>query len=234
MGTGAPLLDPTPSSRRAAVLSRLALELRALPDGWRLVGIDGVDGSGKTVLAGELAALIRGAGRAVVEIHVDDFHHLRAHRYRRGRLSAEGFWLDSYDYAALERDVLQPLGDGGSGAYRPVATDLERDVVVELEPLRAPDDALVLVEGIFLHRDELAGRWDRSIYVDVPFEESIRRMAARDGTLGGPDDPRMRRYVDGQRRYFEVCRPWERASVVLDNSDWSAPRLLQRGRRWSS
>lgn len=218
-------------SIREDLLLQLVGEVRALPARRPIVAIDGVDGSGKTVFAAELASVIRSSGREVVEIHVDDFHHLRAHRYQRGRASAEGFWLDSYDYEALERDVLAPLQAGGPGPYRWGATDLERDVPLELEPLLAADEAVVLVEGIFLHRDELQHWWDFSVFLEVPFRESARRMVLRDGFSEDGDDLKVRRYVDGQRLYFEACRPWERASVVVDNSDWSTPRAVpaQRG-----
>ncbi|WP_375389493.1 AAA family ATPase [uncultured Amnibacterium sp.] len=214
---------------RREVLLHLSSALQALPSGRRLVAIDGVDGSGKTVLAAELAAALRDAGRSVVEVHVDDFHHLRARRYARGRLSPEGFWLDSYDYVALERDVLRPLRADGPGFYRWGATDLDRDVRLDLVPVEAPGDAIVLVEGIFLHRNELVRWWDYSLYIDVPFEESARRMAVRDGLPAAADDLHVRRYVDGQKLYFEACRPWERASVVIDNADWSSPRLVLTG-----
>lgn len=143
-------------------------------------------------------------------------------------MSAEGFWLDSYDYEALERDVLAPLQPDGSGFYRCGSTDLERDVHLELEPLQAPDDAVVLIEGIFLHRDELKQWWDYSLWLEVPFEESARRMIERDGFSKDTDDRKVQRYIDGQRLYFEACRPWERASLVVDNSDWSAPRVIRQ------
>lgn len=218
-------LDDVVSSRED-VLLHLAGQVNALSTGRPLVAIDGVDGSGKTVFAAQLASALRSSGRSVIEIHVDDFHHLRAHRYQRGRVSAAGFWLDSYDYEALERDVLAPLRSDGSGWYRWGATDLERDVRLELEPLLAADDAVVLVEGIFLHRDELHRWWDFSVFLEVPFEESARRMILRDGFSEDGDDRKVRRYVDGQRLYFDACRPWERASVVVDNSDWSTPHVV--------
>jgi uridine kinase len=192
-----------------------------------LIAIDGVDGSGKTVLVLELAGSLRDSGRNVIEVHVDDFHHLRERRYRRGRISPEGFWLDSYDYEALERDALTPLRSGGSGLYRWGAVDLDRDVRLEIEPLRGPDDAVVLVEGIFLHHDELQHWWDFSLWLEVPFEESARRMILRDGFSEDADDRKVRRYVDGQQLYFDTCSPWERASLVVDNSDWSAPRVIR-------
>jgi hypothetical protein len=33
-------------------------------------------------------------------------------------------------------------------------------------------------------------------------------------------------YVDGQRIYFARARPWERASIVVDNPDVIVPRIL--------
>ena len=54
------------------------------------VGIDGVDGAGKTCFADELAAALRRRGRPVVRVSVDDFHQVREIRYRRGRSHRAG------------------------------------------------------------------------------------------------------------------------------------------------
>jgi uridine kinase len=35
------------------------------------------------------------------------------------------------------------------------------------------------------------------------------------------------RYVEGQRLYFDACRPWERADMVIDATDLDAPRLIE-------
>jgi uridine kinase len=51
-------------------------------------------------------------------------------------------------------------------------------------------------------------------------------MAARDGGPADPTDPANRRYVDGQRLYLAACAPRERATVVVDNTDLAAPKLL--------
>ncbi|WP_158374748.1 hypothetical protein [Cellulosimicrobium cellulans] len=99
------------------------------------------------------------------------------------------------------------------------------------EPVVAPRDALVVVEGTFLHRDELAGYWDRSVYLHVPFAEGALRMAARDGA--DPDLHRgplrrgpLRRYLGAQRLYFAAARPWSRASLVVDHTDVRHPVVV--------
>lgn len=203
-----------------AVVDRL---LAAVPsEGRALVAIDGVGASGKTTFTARLARRIR--TRPVVVLHADDYFHPSAIRHARGRHSAEGFWLDAYDYDALVLGALTPLAPGGSGLYRSASFDPARDAVVEPAPASAPPDALVLVEGTFLHRDELLPFWDWSIYLDVPFEEATRRMVRRDGERAATD-----RYVGAQRLYFAAAAPWERASVVVDNADVDDPRIVRPG-----
>ena len=75
---------------------------------------------------------------------------------------------------------------------------------------RRPPDALLLLDGLFLHREELRDRWDLSILLDVPPSVAAERMRARDGVA-----PR-RRYVRGQELYFAACDPRARATLVLD------------------
>lgn len=214
----------TETTTRLELLGLLAEELQALGSQRQFVGIDGVDGSGKTTFAEGLAAAIK--GRPVLTIHVDDFLNLQEVRHRRGRSSPEGFWLDTYDYAALEEYVLTPLGKGGDGLYRPASTDLKHNARLHPKPAKAPDNAIVLVEGMFLHRDELVGRWDYSIFLDVPFTETARRMSIRDGSNPDPEHPSMQRYVGGQRLYFEHARPWTRATRVIDNTHPGQATLL--------
>jgi uridine kinase len=210
--------------KRDALLSVLAAELLALAPERQLIAIDGVDGSGKSTFAKDLAAVIH--NRPVVTIHVDDFLNLQEVRHRRGRTSPQGFWLDTYDYAALYENVLVPLGQGGDGQYRPAVTDALRNIRLDLHKRPAPDNALVLVEGMFLHRDELHGHWDYSIFLDVPFAETALRMSVRDGGNPDPNHPSMQRYVGGQRLYFESAQPWSRATRVIDNASPDAARLL--------
>ncbi|WP_434992209.1 uridine kinase [Arthrobacter sp. Ld5] len=190
----------------------------------RLVAIDGVDGSGKTTFTANLAAEVR--HRPVIVIHVDDFLNPSPVRHAQGRHSPEGFWRDSYNYAALRESVLIPLGPDGDGRYSPASYDPLTDQTAVAKSLEAPPDALVLVEGMFLHRDELRAFWDASVFLNVPFTETAARMATRNGSNPDPEHPTMRRYVHGQRFYFEAAQPWERATFVIDNRDFTSPKMI--------
>ena len=182
------------------------------------VGIDGVDGAGKTTFADALAWTLHQQGRPVVRVSVDDFHHPRAIRYARGRDSPEGFWLDAFDYARLLSDVLVPLGPGGTREFKPAAHSLATDRVLDPPAQRAAPGSVIVVDGLFLHRDELAQCWEFSVFLDVPFSVSLARMAAREGSSPDPARPSMQRYVRAQQIYFDSCRPRDRASVVVDNA----------------
>ncbi len=189
-----------------------------------LVTVDGVDGSGKTTLADELADVLLSTGREVVRASVDDFHHPKAFRHAEGR-TGETFWSRSFDYPALRRELLDPWRQGAGTAYRTAVHDVAGDRPVEQTQRSVPDDGVLLVDGIFTQRDELTGCWDYAIFLDVPFEVSVARMAARDGSVPDVGHPDQARYVAGQRLYLARCDPRARADVVVDNSDLAAPRF---------
>ncbi|WP_343035407.1 endonuclease/exonuclease/phosphatase family protein [Cellulomonas septica] len=148
------------------MLDRLLAE--APRDRRALVAVDGAGGSGKSTVTGLLAAHV--PGRPVVVLHADDFFHPAHVRHARGRHSPAGFWLDAYDYDALTAQALGPLGPGGDGLFRPAVTHGAHDGAPRPGRVQAAPDALVLVDGTFLHRAELAGFWDWSVYLDVPLD----------------------------------------------------------------
>lgn len=83
-----------------------------------------------------------------------------------------------------------------------------------------------MLDGLFLHRDELHENWDLSVLLEVPFTVTAQRMAARDGTNPDPGHPSMRRYVEAQKTYFHTCSPARRANIIIDNTDWRSPSVV--------
>ena len=119
----------------SAMLDRLAAGSRAL------IGIDGIGASGKSTFAAAVARSV--PGRPVLLLHLDDFFHPSRMRHRRGRHSAEGFWLDAYDHDTLITWTLEPLSDGGDGRYRSGCYDRTTGERATPDRLQAPADALV-------------------------------------------------------------------------------------------
>lgn len=213
----------TVAKTRRELLRTIAAEIQKATSRFTLVAVDGVDGSGKTTFAHELARFLEQLHHNVLVIHLDDFLNVRQTRHRLGKDSAEGFWLDSYDYERFELNVLHAFGKDGTGRFRKKSMDLATDSLLEEPWQQAIAGTTVIVEGMFLHRDNLAKFWDFSIFLDVPFNITAARMAQRDGSSANPEDPSMRRYVEGQKLYFAACQPWSKATVVINNSDPSKP-----------
>ena len=209
---------------RPQLVLRLAERLAAiqLPHPVR-VGIDGIDGVGKTTLADALVAPLAARGRPVIRASIDGFHNPRTVRYRRGRNSPEGYYLDSFNLGALTLMLLEPLGPGGSRRYRTAVFDYRIDAVIEGTRAEADPRALLLFDGVFLHRPELTRFWDFSLFMDADFAITVPRMAGRDGTSAGLDDPLNRRYVEGQKLYLKTCEPGRLADVMIDNTDYDNP-----------
>jgi uridine kinase len=219
-----------PSRERDLVLGELADLVAAVrPAHPTRVAVDGVDAAGKTTLCGELAPLLEARGRAVIRASADGFHRPRAERHRRGPTSPEGYYLDSFDYGALRRELLEPLGPGGDARYRTRVFDLRADEPVEEEPRKAPSGSVLLVDGVFLLRPELDGLWDLRIFVEVDPDEALRRAVLRDeDRFGSPDEALRRyrsRYVPGQQLYRAEVDPAAVADLVLENTDPASPAL---------
>ncbi len=190
------------------------------------VGVDGVDGAGKTHFADELAELLSASGRPAIRASVDGFHHPRAIRYRRGRGSPKGFFHDSYDYDQLKAVLLDPLSPGGTGRYRVAVFDHRTDEPIQAPLQQASAGDILIVDGIFLHRPELRAYWDYSIFLEVAFAISIPRGAQRGEGSPDPGAPENRRYVEGQKLYLRTCEPGRFATATINNDDLLAPYLV--------
>lgn len=127
-----------------------------------LIAIDGVDESGKTTFADELAPEIGQGGRQVVRASVDDFHNPRAIRYNRGKNDLGGFFYDSYNYDDLRQYLLDPFKNGADTVD---TARFDHQTDQEVKATQSVDtSAILLFDGIFLHREELRYWWDFSIF----------------------------------------------------------------------
>jgi uridine kinase len=187
------------------------------------VGIDGPSAAGKTTLADDLAGALRAmTRRTVIRAELDHFMRMVTDRDAYPYDSPESYYLDAWDYPAIRRELLRPLGPGGDRRYRTALTDAAGTVTRDLPVHVAPDDAILLADGVFLQRPELDEHWDLRIYLHVDAAESLRRGVARDAAwMGGAGAAERRyrtKYLPGEERYRAEVRPRERADIVVDRA----------------
>jgi uridine kinase len=187
------------------------------------VGVDGPSAAGKTTLADRLAdALRRRTGRAVIRAQLDDFRIMVADPDAFPYDSADNWYSRSWDHRAIRGLLLLPLGPAGSRRYHTAPA---------APAALAADDAILIGDGVFLQRPELADCWDLRIYLDVAVAESLRRGIERDrhwmGSAAEAQRRHLHRQLPGERRYRAEVRPRERADVVLDATDPACPRRMR-------
>ena len=161
---------------------------------------------------------------------VDGFHHPRAVRYARAEASpAESYYEDSFDYAAFRTLVVDPIRGDGERLITLHVFDHASDSPTDRVQAAVGPSALVLVDGIFLGRSELAAAWDCWIYLDAVPAAARARGAARDQRLYGDEtDARyLNRYEPGQALYRAEADPLGNADIVIDNTTPEEPVVIR-------
>jgi uridine kinase len=171
-----------------------------------LIGVDGPGGAGKSVFARALAV---GTPPATV-VEMDDFFRPSSERLpgdpRDKQVGAD------FDWPRLCEQVLRPLAAGATARYQ--RYDWGTDRLAEWHAV--PPGGMVIVEGVYCTRDELAGFYDFTIWIECPRELRLVRGIARDGA--GSREIWERDWMVAEELYIAAQRPRERADLVLDGS----------------
>jgi uridine kinase len=199
------------------------------------VAIDGCSAAGKTTLADELAQVLASrTEREVIRAGIDYFKRAAELRTAYPHDSPEGYYLDTWNNEAIRDRLLIPLGPGGDRRYCTGVMDPSARTALETPVRVALDDAVLLADGAFLQRPELDDYWDLRVYVDVSFDEVLRRGIERDQqwmtSAAAAEHRYLTKYIPGERLYVDEIRPRERAQIVVNNEDPANPTLLIRAR----
>jgi uridine kinase len=214
--------------RRLPVFEKLLGEIDHRKPGDRpfVVGVTGIDSSGKTVFTGALADYLIARGRKVQLINLDDFHNPREIRYT-GDNQADNYYHRSFNIQTIIRNLLIPIYQKGEHSVTLKLLDLSTDRYEITKKFSFDRDTIVLFEGVFLFRQELAPYTDLKVFLDIPFSESKRRAVVRDpaAVLKKYDT----KYLPAQARYLQEYPPVNTADMIIDNSNWEYPRIKYPG-----
>lgn len=192
-----------------------------------LVGIDGPDAAGKSTLADRIA---RALEQPTLRATIDGFHRPRELRYRRGEMSPEGYYHDSFDHETLVADCLAPFRDGAPRIHT-ARYEYRSGRPTDAAPVDVPARAVLVFDGVFLFREQLRGFWDLSVYVRVSQRETLRRARVRDldqfGSAPEIDRRYLARYLPGYALYRTETNPESLADIVVDNEIPDRPRITR-------
>jgi hypothetical protein len=181
------------------------------------VAVDGPEAARPDALAGDVAARLPSLGRPAVVVPADGFYRPASLRLEHGRTDASARYTDWLDVGALAREVLNPVGPGGSGSYLPVLWNLERDRAARAARRPMPADGVLLVPGSLLQGVGLA--------FDVVVHLRVGPAARRRLT-----PPEKAWELPAFDRYDEEVDPAALADVVVLADHADRPALVLTGR----
>lgn len=206
----------------ADIFAAIEEKIRSKPA--RLIGVNGVDTSGKTVFASELAAFLSVRGYKAALVGLDDFHNPRGIR-NQGRDPIQSYFDNAFNLELLERELLEPISRAQSIDTQLTLLDVETDEFTNRRHYRIDPDTIVILEGVLLFRAPLERYFDLRVFLDVPFDEVLMRANQRDVPRFGPGflERYRTRYIPLQKRYLAEHTPRERSDIVIDNTDFTRP-----------
>jgi hypothetical protein len=210
-----PLSPAALAARIADAAGRAAVVAAQQGHGLRLA-VEGPVPDDAAALADAVAAALADRAMPVARVRADEFLRARSLRLERGDADPGAFFDGWYDLAALRREVLDPLGPGGSLRWLPGLRDPRTDRPLRWPAVAAAPGTVAVVDGLFLGRWDVADAVDLRVFLDVSPAARARRVPAEERA----------RVLPAWERYLEWCDPAASAAFVVRHDRPSHPALL--------
>lgn len=213
-------LDAQPTNQRLASLVASIVDLRnRLPQSDALlVGISGIDGSGKGYVTRRLDRRLRERGWSVATISADDWLNLPEICLNRNN-PAEHFYEHALRLDGMFEHLVLPLKRNRSvdlvadcGGPKATRHRKKRYLFSNID--------IVLIEGIFLFKPAYRDHFDLKIWIECSFEIALTRAIARGQEGLSPSQTRNAFetiYFPAQRIHAQRDLPREAADIVFLN-----------------
>jgi len=192
-----------------------------------LVAIDGIDGSGKSILADRLVQIFAADGLGTVLFHVDDFRR-PVDWSRTDRAEVDLYYDEYYDLDALDGCLC--AFQEGAGTTQAALFDQPSGRVGPVRQIALSGATVAIVEGIFVRRLPAVMNTAVVMVIETSAAEARRRLLVRDSAKGRSQAEIAHRiaarYFPAQDRYRASLDPQRSPAVVIDNERPTAARLL--------
>ncbi len=209
-GTLGPVqFTPVSPTRLAGELARW---IDSLPGTHPVAGIDGATEIGSTALADAVAGALADLNRPVIRASTSWWWRPASLRLEFGRTDVDMLLAGWVDTGALLRELLDPLGDNGSGHYLTRLRDPDTDRSIREPRQAAPAGSVLLLDGPFL------------LAAGLPMDGVVHLQVSR-GTLGRALPADRHWWLEGFQRYLSEDRPNEQAAAVVAYDHPAAPAI---------
>lgn len=198
-------------------------------NGKRVIGINGVDTSGKTTFTKNYSAFLKSVGIKNEIVSIDDFHNPSEIR-SKGNNEIDAYYENAFNYRQIIDEIFETLRKTGSVEKDVLCLNLDTNKYKNVRHYRIDNETVVLVEGVLLFRPPLAEYLDGKVFLYVDFDEVLRRAAIRDVPKYGEEflQKYEKKYIPIQKRYLSEYKPEENCDIWVDNNDFTAPVLQIR------
>lgn len=183
-----------------------------------LVGLSGIDGSGKGYLSKQLVDLLQTRKLKAVHLNVDGWLNLPHVRFS-DRDPGRHFYLNAIRFDQMFQQLILPLKQ-----LRQIflEADFAEETATEFRRhlYQFEDVDVILLEGIYLFKDVYRSHFDLKIWIECSFETALERaLARRQEGLSAAATIRAYEtiYSPAQRIHFETDHPQATADAILVN-----------------
>lgn len=174
-----------------------------------IVGIDGLSRSGKTTLVKSLGNVLKEKNIPYQILHIDDFIVERTKRYNTGHDEWYEYYSLQWDVQWLKENLFEKLPWSEALLLPFYEHEKDRQVFKEVG---LKDAAVVIVEGVFLLREEWRHFFDYTAFLDCPREVRFSRE-------NSDTQQNLRkfeqRYWKAEDFYFETVSPLDKANLII-------------------
>jgi uridine kinase len=216
------------SDQLAQFVAAIAAKRAEVPaDRALLVGISGIDASGKGFITEKIAKRLQELGWRVATINADDWLNL-PEVCMSGRSPGEHFYEHAMRFDEMFDQLIVPLKENRAVSFVADCADAKGNRRKHSYEFRKID--IVLLEGIFLFKPAYRHHFDLTVWVDCSFATALKRAIAR-CQEGLPPAETIQAfstiYFPAQRIHFDRDNPQGAANFIIRND--KASRIHAKG-----
>jgi uridine kinase len=184
-----------------------------------VIGIDGLGGAGKTTLSKTLEEHFLSKKISALQIHLDDFILPKKIRYNDNYEEWYCYYKLQWRFDYFKNIILEPIKEMSLREIEVEYYDKNSDSYF-LSKIDFNKIDVLIVEGVFLQREELNSCFDYVIYISTKKEERLSRVINRDVYIGDTSaiiSKYEKRYFPAEDFYVSKYEPENNADYIIKN-----------------